>query len=97
MPTYISLLSYTEQGVRSMKDSPNRLQKATEAIKGSGGQLKSFHLTLGSYDAVVIADFPDDVVAARTLLQIAQAGAIRTETLRAFDDAEYRSIVGGLK
>jgi uncharacterized protein with GYD domain len=97
MATYISLLSYTEQGVKNMKESPARLQKATDAIRGAGGQLKSFYLTLGAYDAVVIADFPDDVTAARTLLQIAAGGAIRTQTLRAFDDAEYRSIVGGLK
>ncbi len=97
MPTYVSLLNYTEQGIKNMKDSPARLKKATEAIRAAGGQLKTFYLTLGSYDAVVISEFPDDVTAARALLAIVAGGAVRTQTLRAFDDGEYRAIVAGLE
>ncbi len=93
MPTYISLLRFTQQGVEKIKESPARLQKAKSAIKAAGGELKAFYLTMGQYDAVVIAEAPTDEAYAATMLAIGAAGAVRTETLRAFTEDEYRKIV----
>ena len=96
MPTYISLLSFTQKGVENLKESPARLQKAREAARAGGGDIKEFYLTLGRYDMVTISEAPSDEAYATTLLAIAEAGAIRSETLRAFTEDEYRKIIAAL-
>jgi uncharacterized protein with GYD domain len=96
MATYITLIRYTQQGIQNMKESPARLDKAKEAIKAAGGELKTFCLTMGQYDAVVISEAPSDEVYMTTILTIASAGAISTETLRAFTEDEYRKIVSAI-
>jgi uncharacterized protein with GYD domain len=96
MATYITLIRYTQQGIQNMKESPERLEKAKAAIKAAGGELKAFYLTMGQYDAVAIGEAPNDEAHAATMLAIASAGAITTETLRAFTEDEYRKIVSAL-
>ena len=96
MATYITLIRYTQEGVQNMKESPARLDKAKEAIKAAGGEMKAFYLTMGQYDAMAISEAPSDEVYMTTILAIASAGAIRTETLRAFSDDEYRKIIDAL-
>ena len=96
MPTYITILRWTQQGIQDIKESPARLDRAREAIKAAGGELKAFYLTMGQYDGVVISEAPDDEAYARTLLAIGSAGAVRTETLRAFPEEDYRKIIAAL-
>ena len=96
MATYITLIRYTQRGIQNMKESPERLEKAKEAIKAAGGELKTFYLTLGHYDAVAIGEAPSGEVYATAILTIASAGAISTETLRAFTEDEYRKIVSAI-
>ncbi len=96
MPTYISLIGYTDQGIRNIKDSPKRLDAAKKLIKDLGGELKGFYLTLGQYDIVTIAEAPSDDVMARFVLALSSAGNVRTTTLKAFPEAEYRKIIQGL-
>lgn len=97
MNTYIQLASWTEQGARNVKDAPARLEAAKKAIKELGGELKAFYLTFGAHDIVAIFDLPSDEAAARFALTLAKAGNVRTETLKAFGETEYRDIVGSLK
>ena len=96
MPTYISLLTYTQQGIAAIKKGPERLEAAKQAYKRAGGELKAFYLTVGRFDAVVIAELPDDTALAKMLLALGALGNVRTETLRAFNEAEFRKIVGEL-
>ena len=96
MPTYISLLRYTQKGAENMKESPARLDAAKELFKSMGAELKSFHLVMGQYDAVVIAEAPDDETVAKLVLSIGSLGAVRTETLRAYTEDEYRNIIAAL-
>ena len=96
MPTYINLLRYTQQGMTNIKDSPNRLDAARQALQAAGGDLKGFYLTMGQYDAVVIAEAPDDEAAARFALATGALGNVRTETLRAFTEDEFRQLLGSL-
>jgi uncharacterized protein with GYD domain len=96
MPTYISLISYTQDGVKNIKDSPARLDAAKQAFKAMGGELKQWFLVMGRYDAVVVSEGPDDETAAKLALAIGSQGSIRTETLRAFTEDEYRKIIAAL-
>ena len=96
MPLYVILANWTEQGVRSAKDSPRRLDAAKKALKDMGGEFKSFYLTMGDYDIVAVYEAPDDAVAARFNLQLGMLGNIRTRTLKAFPEAAYREIIASL-
>jgi uncharacterized protein with GYD domain len=96
MPSYISLLRYTQEGIADIKQGPTRLDAAKQAYKKAGGELKAFYLTIGQFDAVAIAELPDDTALARMVLALGAMGNVRTETLRAFNEAEFRKIVGEL-
>jgi uncharacterized protein with GYD domain len=96
MAKYIMLMNWTDQGIKTVKDSPNRLDTAREAAKKTGVTVGDFFMTLGAYDMVVIVDAPDDAAFAKFVLATAQAGNIRTSSLRAFTEEEYRGVVGGL-
>ena len=96
MPTYVSLISYTDQGIRNIKDSPKRLDAAKKLLKDLGGELKGFYLTLGQHDIVIIAEAPNDEAVAKFVLAVGSAGNVRTTTLKAFPEAEYRKIIQGL-
>src|SRR5712692_4524417 len=96
MPTYISLLRYTQQGIMAIKQSPTRLDAAKEAYRRAGGELKAFYLTMGQYDAVAIAELPDDTAGAKLALALGAQGNVRTETMRAFTEQEFRRVVSEL-
>ena len=93
MPTYITLANWTEQGIRNVKESPQRLEGAKKAVEAAGGKWLGFYMTMGRYDMVVIIEAPGDEVASAVLLAIGSGGSIRTETMRAYPEAEYRNIV----
>ena len=95
MSTYFILLNWTDQGIKNIKDSPKRVDAAKKAVKDLGGELKSFYMP-GSYDAVLILEMPNDEALAKFLLNIGTLGNVRTSTLRAYTETEYRKIVGEL-
>ncbi len=96
MPSYLSLINWTEQGVRNVKESPGRLDAAKAAIEEAGGRLIYFYMTMGEYDLVTLIEVPDDETAARVLLTLGSQGSIRTTTMRAFTEDEYRNVVSSL-
>ena len=96
MPTYVSLISWTDQGIRNIKDSPKRLDIAKKVLKDLGGELKAFYMTQGAFDAILILEVPNDEVLAKFLLKTGSAGNVRTTTVRAYPESDYRKIMQGL-
>ena len=96
MPTYMTLIRYTQQGIESIKDSPARLDTAKDLYKSLGSEIKSFYLTMGRYDVVVISEAPDDETVTKLAMTIGSSGAIRTETFRIFTEDEYRNLISEL-
>jgi uncharacterized protein with GYD domain len=94
MPTYVSLMRFTDQGIRNVKDSADRLDDARKAFAAAGAELKTFFLALGQYDAIVVFEAPNDETTAKLGLAIGALGNLRTETARVFTEAEYRNIIG---
>lgn len=97
MTTYVMLASWTEQGMRSAKESARRLDTAKQVLKDMGGEFKSFFLTMGDYDMIGVYEAPDDAVAARFSLQLGMLGNVRTRTLKAFPEAAYRELIASLR
>jgi uncharacterized protein with GYD domain len=96
MPAYVSLINFTEQGVRNVKDTVNRARAAAEAAQAAGGRFIGIWWTLGQYDAVLVAEMPDDQTMMRMLLATGLQGNVRTTTLQAYSEQEMEQIVGGL-
>jgi len=90
------MLRYTQQGITSAKNAPARIDAAKEAYRKAGGELKAIYLTMGQYDLVVIAEMPNDETVARMALSLGAQGNIRSETMRAFTETEFRKIAGSL-
>ncbi len=93
MTTYVSLINWTEQGIRTFRDTTPRAQDFTKLVEGSGGTVRELLWTVGEYDIVCIADFPDDETAVAALLQVGAAGSVRSNTLRAFNADEMAGII----
>lgn len=93
MPTYITLIRWTDQGVRDIKESVDRYDDYKKLATKMGCTPKAFYLVTGRYDLISIMDAPDDVTATKLSLTVGSRGSVRTETLRAFEEEEYRKII----
>jgi uncharacterized protein with GYD domain len=96
MATYVTLLNYTDQGIRTIKESPARLDAAKKAFQANGAELKQFFLLMGRYDLLIVAEAPNDEAVAKIALALGALGNVRTQTFRAFPEQEFRKIVAGL-
>ena len=97
MPTYVMLANWTEQGMRSINDSPKRIDAAKRSLEDMGGTFRSVYMTMGDYDLIMIYDAPDDAVAARFTLMLGKLGNVRTTSLKAFPEEAFRQIVNSLR
>jgi uncharacterized protein with GYD domain len=96
MPTYIALLKWTNQGISKVSSSAKRLDAGRKAFKKMGVEIKDSYLTMGRYDLICVIDAPDDETYAKAMLGLGSQGNVSTETLKAFNEDEYRKIVGSL-
>ena len=92
MATYIILGNFTDQGIRNIKDSPDRLGAFRAMAEHLGLTVKSAYYTIGSYDNVVVVEGSDEAVAS-ALLKLGSLGNVRTQTLRAFSVEEIKTIM----
>src|SRR5580765_7203270 len=97
MATYIALSNFTDQGIRSVKDTTKRAEAAAKAAKKFGVKMTQIYWTVGSFDLVIVIEAPDDASATAFMLSTGSAGNVRTQTLRAFSKSEMNGILGKLK
>ena len=93
MPKYVTLYNWTDQGVKSAKETVDRYEAAKGLAESKGGKLETAYWTIGPYDLVGVAEFPDDETGTAVALQIAATGNIRSVTMRAFDEDQMRGII----
>jgi uncharacterized protein with GYD domain len=93
MATYISLMKLTDQGIREIKDAPQRIEEAFKRLEAMGGRLIGFYTVMGEYDYVGIAEVPSDEVALTFMLALGSGGHVRTTTLKAFTKEEFGRLV----
>ena len=96
MATYIVLSSFTDQGIRTVKDTVKRADAVKEMARKMGIETKSLYWTVGKYDVVVTLEAPDDASITALALAISSAGNVRTQTLRAFSKEEMAGVLGKL-
>lgn len=96
MPEFVTLATFTDQGARTIKDSPERFEAFRALAEGAGVKIKSVHWTTGAYDIVLVSEGPEDAVMTLNL-KTAAMGNLRTQTLRGYTPTEMRKLVAGLK
>ncbi len=92
MPTYIALLNFTDEGIRTIRDTIQRANGAAELAPQYSASLQTYW-TAGPYDVVYILEAPDDESANAFLLDVGSRGVVRTTTLRAYDREQMSGII----
>ena len=93
MATFISLVNFTQEGVRNFNASPERAAAFRSMAQKAAVTVKEVYWTMGAYDAVIIMEAADDETAVATMLGLASLGNVRTQTLRAFNPSEVKEII----
>jgi uncharacterized protein with GYD domain len=97
MPTYISLVNLTDQGVRDAKNIKRRVDETYKLFESFGVRFRDLYLVTGAYDYIAVVEAPDDKTAAKAVLSLGSRGNVRTQTLRAFTSDEIEGIVNDLR
>lgn len=93
MPTYITLYSWTEQGVKNLKEAPARIKASIKSAEAAGGKVLGVYLTMGQYDLVAVSEAPNDKIITAALLAQGMQGNVRSTTLKAFSMEQFAEIV----
>jgi uncharacterized protein with GYD domain len=97
MPMYVSLLQFTEQGIRTVKDTTSRGAAATAEAEKMGMKVTQALWTMGAYDVVLLLEAPDDETLSAFSLKLASQGNIKSQTMRAFSREEMERILAKAK
>lgn len=93
MPIYVVLGKFTQQGIQKIKEAPARIEAVKQAMHKLGVEIKEHFSVMGRYDFITLLEAADDEAMARAALVIGSWGNVRTETMRAFSEEEFRKIV----
>jgi uncharacterized protein with GYD domain len=93
MPTYVALVNFTDQGIRQIKQTTERAKHLVNAAANLGVTIKEIYWTMGAYDALFIADAPNDEAVTSLAVSMGSLGNIRTQTMRAYDANEMNKIL----
>ena len=93
MPTYVSLITFTQQGAQNFQDTPRRAAAFRDAAKKAGVTVREVYWTLGAFDGLLVLEAADEQTVTAAMLGLSSLGNVRTQTLRAFDESEIGSIL----
>ena len=93
MPSYLSLVNFTDEGIRDVKDSVQRASGFRSAVEAAGGSVRDIFWAVGEADGAAIFDAPDEETAVSLLLHLTHNGFVRTRTMRVFRTEEFEKIL----
>jgi uncharacterized protein with GYD domain len=93
MTRFLSLLTFTDQGIRNVKQSIQRANEFRKLVEAAGGKVVSQYWLVGEADGCVVFEAPDDQAASALLLSLGQQGNVRTRTLRVYDTKEFEKVL----
>lgn len=93
MTRYLTLLSFTDQGIRNVKQTTQRAKEFRSLVEAAGGKVISQYWAIGEFDGCLTFETPDDATGAALLLTLGQKGNVRTRTMRLFEERELERIL----
>ena len=97
MAMYVSLVQFTDQGIRNIKKTTKRAEAATAEAEKMGLKVTDSFWTMGAYDVVLLLDAPDDATMTAFALKVGALGNVKTQTMRAFRGKEMEAILAKVK
>jgi uncharacterized protein with GYD domain len=96
MANYVVLTHWTGEGAVHADKAPERVEQAREMARAMGAEIKAFYMLMGRYDTMVLMEAPDDATMAKFALSLARKGSVRTETMPAFTEDEFKKLIASL-
>jgi len=96
MPTYVHLFNWTDQGMKTFRETVDRVAAAEGMLEKLGVHIKDIYWTQGPYDIVAVTEAPDEETGLAALLALGAQGNVRSTTLRAFDRGEMSRVIARL-
>jgi uncharacterized protein with GYD domain len=96
MQSYVVLMKLTDQGIKDIKQAPQRIKDGISLFEHNGGKVLGFYLTMGEYDYVAVGEAPNDGVVLSFCLSLSASGNVRTTTLRGFSATELDQYLSAL-
>jgi uncharacterized protein with GYD domain len=93
MPSYVMLMKLTAAGAARLEESPARIAAAKDAFASLGGEVTSFHITMGEYDFVAVGELPNDLCAMAFAAVMAKSGAVSVTTMKGFSEEQWPFIL----
>ena len=93
MSNYVILMKWTDQGAKTIKEAPGRIDAGMKAFENMGGKVIGFYVVMGEYDYVAVGEAPSDEVTTTFALALGSLGNVRTTTLRAYTKEEFAAMV----
>jgi uncharacterized protein with GYD domain len=93
MTRYLSLLTFTEQGLRNVQQSSERAKQFNKSVEAAGGKVISQYWSVGEVDGCILFEVPNEETAASLLLALGKLGNVHTRSLRVYDEQEFSRIV----
>jgi uncharacterized protein with GYD domain len=94
MATFITMMHFTEQGIKAVRETCGRAAAFKATAEKLGVKVTGIYWTLGAFDGVIVCEAPDEERATAALLHLGSLGNIRTQTARAYDPTEMQKILG---
>jgi len=89
----ILLMKLTDQGVKDIKNAPQRIEQAIKTYEKMGGKMVGFYAVTGEYDYISIGESPSDEVGMTFVMGLSVLGNVRTTTIRAYTKEEFAAMV----
>ena len=96
MPVFVTLMKLTPKGAEALKEMPDLIDRGIKQFEENGGILLGFYMVIGEYDYVAIGDAPNGAMMATFLLNLAEAGYVSTNSMRAFSKDDFAAMVSKL-
>ena len=94
MPTFISTITFTEQGMKAIAETTKRATRIKAEAKKMNVKIKDVYWTFGLFDGLLVFEAPDDETATAMLLNVGAQGNVKTSTARAFTASERDQLMG---
>jgi uncharacterized protein with GYD domain len=93
MVTYMMLMKLTDQGVKNVKEAPERIETGLKAFEKTGGKLVGFWIAIGKYDYVSVGESTSDEAALAWAVGLSSQGNIRVESVKLYNREQFAGLI----
>jgi uncharacterized protein with GYD domain len=93
MVTYMSLMKLTDQGIKNVKEAPERIEGGLKAFEKTGGKIIGFWIAIGKYDYVSVIEATSDEAALGFAIGLSSQGNVRVESVKLYNKEQFASLI----